>query len=96
MLIRFASRLPSVYIQRLMSSTVTGEQRIMELLRKQYPNASLISVNDVSGGCGSFYQVAVHTPEFKGLLKIQQHKQITDLLKNEIKEIHGLTIETKS
>jgi stress-induced morphogen len=41
------------------------------------------------------YRIVVHTPEFKGLAKVQQHKQITELLKNDIKSMHGLVIETR-
>lgn len=40
--------------------------------------------------------MTVHTPEFKGRAKLQQHREITDLLKEDIKDMHGLVIETKS
>ena len=52
-------------------------------------------VNDVSGGCGSFYNIFVESPKFAGLTTIKQHRLVTEALKVEIKEAHGVTINTK-
>ncbi|CAD5208906.1 unnamed protein product [Bursaphelenchus xylophilus] len=73
-----------------------GEIRITNLLANKYQTASKIEVHDVSNGCGSMYQIIVHTPQFKGRMKLDQHKEITSLLKDEIKSMHGLNIETKA
>ncbi|KAF8368510.1 hypothetical protein PRIPAC_86339 [Pristionchus pacificus] len=82
--------------RRLLSSIVgAGEARLTAILQKTFPAAEKIVVHDTSNGCGSMYQVIVETSEFKGLSKVQQHKAVTAALKEEIKEMHGLTIETK-
>jgi stress-induced morphogen len=40
------------------------------------------------------YEVFVEAAEFRGLRMIQQHKLVTEALKEEIKEMHGLRIST--
>ncbi|GMR52516.1 hypothetical protein PMAYCL1PPCAC_22711 [Pristionchus mayeri] len=82
--------------RRLFCSVVgAGEARLSSILQKKFPAANKIVVHDMSGGCGSMYQVIIESTEFKGLTKVQQHKAVTAALKEEIKEMHGLTIETK-
>lgn len=49
---------------------------------------------DISGGCGAMYEIIVETKEFKGLSRVKQHQLITDALKSEIKDMHGLRIHT--
>lgn len=41
------------------------------------------------------YRVAVETADFAGKAKIQQHKMVTETLKAEISNMHGITIETR-
>lgn len=40
------------------------------------------------------YEIFVETNEFKGLSSVKQHQLITDTLKSEIKDMHGLRIHT--
>lgn len=56
--------------------------------------AKSISVIDISGGCGAMYEIVVESSEFKGISRVKQHQLITDTLKNEIKDMHGLRIHT--
>lgn len=42
------------------------------------------------------FNVYVASAEFKGLSIVKQHKTITETLKDQIKKIHGLRIETKA
>lgn len=49
---------------------------------------------DISGGCGAMYEISVESKEFVGLSRVKQHRMITDTLKNEIKDMHGLRIQT--
>jgi acid stress-induced BolA-like protein IbaG/YrbA len=44
------------------------------------------------GGCGSFYAILVSSPAFKGLSTIKQHKLVNEVLKEDIKGIHGLQV----
>lgn len=55
-----------------------------------------VSVKDVSAGCGSFFQVEVVSPVFEGKGLVQQHRMVNEALREEIKVIHGLTINTRS
>ncbi len=71
-----------------------AEARLISLLRDRFPTATDIAVADVSGGCGAMYEVYVESPEFKGVRVVKQHQMITDALKAEIKDMHGLRIST--
>ena len=59
-------------------------------------NPTSVTVKDVSSGCGSFFQVEVVSPVFEGKGLVQQHRMINEALREEIKVIHGLTINTKA
>lgn len=56
--------------------------------------AAVISVEDVSGGCGAMFQISVESEEFKGVPIVKQHRMITETLKDHIKDMHGLRIHT--
>ncbi|KAG7203157.1 hypothetical protein KM043_010275 [Ampulex compressa] len=71
-----------------------AEQRMISLLRNKFPKAKLIEVTDVSGGCGAMFEISVVAPEFKGLNTVKQHRIINEVLKEEIKEMHGIRIHT--
>ncbi|KAH7723818.1 bile acid beta-glucosidase [Aphelenchoides avenae] len=73
-----------------------GEKRIEKLLKDRFRDATLVGVEDISSGCGAMYKIQVETPEFAGKIKVQQHKLITETLKGEIKDMHGIVIETKA
>lgn len=51
-------------------------------------------MSDVSGGCGAMYEIIVESSEFQGISRVKQHQMITDTLKEEIKDMHGLRIHT--
>jgi stress-induced morphogen len=60
---------------------------------------------NILGGCGTMFRLDVGSPLFKGKSMLQQHRmvkislslmfQVQDLLANEIKQMHGLTIKTR-
>ncbi|OCF36460.1 hypothetical protein I316_01709 [Kwoniella heveanensis BCC8398] len=70
-----------------------GEQAIYDKLKAAFPGKKL-EVQDVSGGCGSFYAIIISSPAFKGLTTIKQHKLVNQCLKEDIKDIHGLQLKT--
>jgi stress-induced morphogen len=72
-----------------------GEKKIEKLLQGRFQDAKNIQVEDISSGCGSMFKIAVEAPDFQGKTKVQQHKMITETLKKEISDMHGLVIETK-
>ncbi|WVW82913.1 hypothetical protein I302_104927 [Kwoniella bestiolae CBS 10118] len=70
-----------------------GEQAIYEKLKTAFPGKRL-EVQDVSGGCGSFYAILISSAKFKGLSTIKQHKLVNACLKEDIQGIHGLQLKT--
>lgn len=40
------------------------------------------------------YEINVESKDFSGLSMVKQHRLITDTLKNEIKDMHGIRIQT--
>ncbi|MPC25785.1 bolA-like protein 3 [Portunus trituberculatus] len=78
----------------LCDSAGPGSARLMTLLKDRFPQATAVEVEDISGGCGAMYEVWVEAPDFKGLSRVKQHKLITETLKAEIQDMHGLRITT--
>ena len=71
-----------------------AEMVLINILKEKFPSATDIAVVDISGGCGSMYEVFVESPAFKGIRIVKQHQMVTDALKAEIKDMHGLRIST--
>ncbi|KAH0950037.1 hypothetical protein HN011_001676 [Eciton burchellii] len=67
-----------------------AEQKMISILKNRFPNAHLIEVTDMSGGCGAMFDINVVAPEFKGLNTVKQHRIINEVLKEEIKDMHVL------
>jgi len=82
-------------VRSFASSTLTGEPLLKSILKDKFPEAVSIEVEDISGGCGAMYNVSVETSEFSGLSTIKQHRLVTEALKAQIKEMHGVRINTK-
>ncbi|PAV21110.1 bola [Pyrrhoderma noxium] len=70
-----------------------GEQKIHDLLRERF-EASNISVEDISGGCGSFYAISITSKAFAGIPIVKQHRLVNETLKSVIPNIHGLQLKT--
>ena len=103
-------------VRYLSSEPASGEVVLVNILRRRFPKAKTLEVEDISGisnpallyeslqslslifhssgGCGSMYAVFVESSEFAGLSTVKQHRLITETLKAEIKEMHGLRIQT--
>ncbi|KJA24586.1 hypothetical protein HYPSUDRAFT_38644 [Hypholoma sublateritium FD-334 SS-4] len=75
------------------AGALQGEQLITQKLTEKF-SPSQLQVQDVSGGCGSFYAITIASEAFKGLPIVKQHKLVTETLKQEIAGIHGLQIKT--
>ncbi|CAH1170422.1 unnamed protein product [Phaedon cochleariae] len=72
------------------------ENFILTRLREKFPTAGNINVEDTSGGCGAMFNVVIESPEFHGLSVMKQHRKVYDALKDQIKQIHGIHLETKA
>jgi stress-induced morphogen len=69
------------------------EQRIGKILRNEFHPTEL-EVRDISGGCGSMYQISITSKKFEGRRLVQQHRMVKDVLKEEIEKMHGYTLIT--
>ena len=72
----------------------SSEESIREKLVSSL-QATFAEVEDISGGCGSMYKLEVESELFRGVSMVKQHQMVTNSLKDEIKEMHGLTIKTR-
>ncbi|BGP24854.1 hypothetical protein JCM10295v2_003774 [Rhodotorula toruloides] len=79
----------------LRDSATDGEETLRKKLTEALEGAK-IEVQDVSGGCGTFYAISVEHESFKGLSMIKQHRIVNELLKDNIKGMHGLQLKTKA
>lgn len=76
------------------SFSTEGEKNIHETLKEKFPLATEVQVQDISGGCGSMYEIYITSAEFKGKKTVLQHRMVNDALAQEIKDMHGLRIFT--
>ncbi|KAG0230275.1 hypothetical protein BGW42_001073 [Actinomortierella wolfii] len=72
-----------------------GEKHLYKKLFERFQPSKLV-VQDISGGCGSMYQIEVVSPEFKSLTMVKQHRLVNETLKEEIKTMHGIRLTTKA
>ncbi|XP_065065389.1 bolA-like protein 3 [Rhopilema esculentum] len=75
-------------------SVSPGEKRIEDILKSKL-NVEEIMVRDISGGCGSMYEIFVASKDFINKKTVQQHRIVNEILKDEVKQMHGLRILTK-
>jgi stress-induced morphogen len=72
------------------------EEALVKALATAFPAATDIAVVDISGGCGSMYEVFVEAPDFRGVRLVKQHQLVTAALKAEIGDMHGIRIATQA
>eukprot|EP00656_Telonema_subtile_P057906 TRINITY_DN9645_c0_g1_i1.p1 TRINITY_DN9645_c0_g1~~TRINITY_DN9645_c0_g1_i1.p1 ORF type:complete len:121 (-),score=30.83 TRINITY_DN9645_c0_g1_i1:264-626(-) len=70
-----------------------GEKHLLEVIQAGM-TAEHVSVKDISGGCGSMYEIYVASDDFKGMPLVKQHKLVKGVLAEDIKDMHGLTMKT--
>ncbi|ODQ76194.1 hypothetical protein LIPSTDRAFT_37927, partial [Lipomyces starkeyi NRRL Y-11557] len=54
-----------------------------------------LSVRDISGGCGSMFAISIVSKAFNGISMIQQHRMVNEVLADEMKEWHGVQLNTR-
>ncbi|KAJ2742518.1 hypothetical protein GGI20_004429 [Coemansia sp. BCRC 34301] len=69
----------------------SGERLIFDKLQSGL-TPSKLAVTDSSGGCGSMYVVEIEAECFRGLTRVNQTKLVNALLKDELKEMHGMRV----
>ncbi|KAI0637746.1 bola-like protein [Trametes polyzona] len=91
---QLAPRLPALaraYAAGQTKFATDGERVIHQKLTEKFKPTEL-HVEDVSGGCGTFYQIIIASDEFKGLPLVKQQRLVNQTLKEEIQGIHGLQV----
>lgn len=77
------------------ATATTSEKDLTEILKRNFPKAKNVIVEDISGGCGAMYNVYVESIDLKGLSVVKQHQAVTNALKEQIKSFHGIRIQTR-
>ncbi|KAM3176734.1 hypothetical protein ACTXT7_005933 [Hymenolepis weldensis] len=62
--------------------------------RLQVLNPTHLKITDFSDGCGLKLKVEIVSEQFVNKTLIQQHRTVNDLLKEEMKDIHALSLST--
>ncbi|CCU82194.1 unnamed protein product [Blumeria hordei] len=70
-----------------------AEKEIYELLAREL-EPSVLKVQDISGGCGSMYEIHVVSARFRGLRMLQQQRLVNGVLGDMIKKWHGMRLTT--
>ncbi|XP_062500337.1 bolA-like protein 2 [Corticium candelabrum] len=61
---------------------------------KEGVGATHVEVKDVSGGCGSSFEVLVVSSQFEGKPLLQRHRLVNRCLANELEKIHAFSQKT--
>mmetsp|Transcript_1076 Transcript_1076/g.2603 ORF Transcript_1076/g.2603 Transcript_1076/m.2603 type:complete len:119 (+) Transcript_1076:185-541(+) len=70
------------------------EEEMTKILQSQLKPEE-VSVKDVSGGCGSAYNIDVTSSLFEGKNKVQQARMVYEMLGEHIKGMHSVKVTTK-
>ncbi|WFC95451.1 hypothetical protein MBRA1_002099 [Malassezia brasiliensis] len=76
-----------------LSSPEAKQNRIVSILKEKFQPVDL-QVQDVSGGCGSFFAILLKSKAFDGKSTIQAHRMVNKEIKEVIQGIHGLQLKT--
>lgn len=68
---------------------VTAE--LLKVIIEERLAASLVQVEDMSGGCGQAFAVVIVSSAFQGKNKLMRHRLVNSALKEEIASIHAFT-----
>eukprot|EP01084_Bolivina_argentea_P063256 115550_1 len=75
------------------TSSETLESQMRNKLESELEPVEL-QIYDTSGGCGSFFGIEIKSAHFNGKKTFQQHKLVNQILKDEIANVHGITLKT--
>ncbi len=71
-----------------------AESQIWDILAAEFHPVEL-SVRDVSGGCGSMYDIQVSSDKFRGANMLKQQRMVNTALGDMLKGWHGLQLKTR-
>ncbi|KAF8822384.1 BolA family protein [Cardiosporidium cionae] len=55
-----------------------------------------VSLVDTSGGCGAAFQLVIVSDTFAGKTQVQRHRMVNEVLHEEMKEIHALSMKCRT
>ena len=85
---------PPSTIAKRPSDLTEGEGAVWELLESKFAPTEL-TVRDISGGCGSMYEVDIASEQFRGHMPLRQNRMVNAALGDMIKEWHGVRVRTR-
>lgn len=86
----------NVYINHFCSSSeIRISDRIRQKLELEFCTED-VHITDTSGGCGTFFSIEIISEKFNGLKTFQRHKMVNKVLKEDIEQLHGLTLKTST
>jgi len=90
----FKSKFKITNFTNLIYKEFATTKTIEECLKKSITFESL-NVEDTSGNCGAAFKIIIKSKEFNGKGLVQQHRMVTDILKDELKDVHSIVIKTE-
>ncbi|KAI1818847.1 bola-like protein [Poronia punctata] len=72
----------------------TAESAIWDKLEAEFSPTEL-TVQDISGGCGSMYGIEITSEKFRGANMLKQQRMVNAVLGEEMKGWHGLQLRTR-
>jgi len=75
---------------RFFSSEENRAGAIKDALEKF--GAQHLSVKDVSGGCGSFFNVHIVSENFEGMNRVKRERTVHKVLSEHIPSLHGISL----
>jgi len=76
------------------ASAAGPEKAMVDKLHAAFGPDSNVVVEDVSGGCGSAYNVLVESSNFSGRTRVAQAREVYQILDKEIAEMHSVNVKT--
>lgn len=71
-----------------------AESEIWDRLTAEFSPTEL-TVQDISGGCGSMYGIEIASEKFRGTNMLKQQRMVNAVLGDQMKSWHGVQLRTK-
>mmetsp|Transcript_7286 Transcript_7286/g.25161 ORF Transcript_7286/g.25161 Transcript_7286/m.25161 type:complete len:89 (+) Transcript_7286:157-423(+) len=68
-------------------------EHLEKALRERLAATDVLVLDTSADRCGSSYDVAIVSSQFEGKKLLDRHRLVNDALKDEMKEIHALSIK---
>ncbi|KAI9787605.1 MAG: hypothetical protein M1839_000136 [Geoglossum umbratile] len=67
--------------------------QLTSLLTTSLPSLSHISIQDISGGCGTSFTATLVSPAFAKKTTLARHRLVNGMLREEMSRIHAWTVK---